>query len=201
MKEFEDRIPEVVIDRLVDGELAPEEQRQLLRSLEGEKDGWRRCALAFLEARAWSKHLGVLVDNQGDQLPQIETRRSQHNATSVNRLGWFLITAACAVMAFSLGLNSQPSRNVMRPMVVDHTQSRNPDQAPTLAAATAGQGYHPDFWERGSSMPESLTEWLKDHGIEVSTVRGLTSGMNQYGDPILVPYEDVKLQPVRHTAY
>jgi hypothetical protein len=47
------------IDRLVDGELPEAERRVLLARLdrERESDGWRRCALAFLEAQAWGEAL------------------------------------------------------------------------------------------------------------------------------------------------
>jgi hypothetical protein len=39
------------IDRLVDGELTESERRDLLLRLDLESQGWRRCALAFLEAQ------------------------------------------------------------------------------------------------------------------------------------------------------
>ena len=42
-------------DRLVDDELSEEERRELLGRLDDEPDGWRRCALTFLEAQCW-KH-------------------------------------------------------------------------------------------------------------------------------------------------
>ena len=51
---------EAVFDRLADGELSLEETRSLLRSLDERPDGWRRCALAFLEAQAWSQELQKL---------------------------------------------------------------------------------------------------------------------------------------------
>ena len=44
---------EAWMDRLVDGEVAEPERRALLSRLERMPDGWRRCALAFLEAQAW----------------------------------------------------------------------------------------------------------------------------------------------------
>jgi hypothetical protein len=47
-------------DRLVDGELSESERRQLLASLDREPEGWRRCALAFLEAQSWKKEIGAL---------------------------------------------------------------------------------------------------------------------------------------------
>jgi hypothetical protein len=45
-------------ERLVDGELPPEEYRALLASLDDEPGGWRRCGLAFLEAQALAAELG-----------------------------------------------------------------------------------------------------------------------------------------------
>ncbi|HEY4310135.1 MAG TPA: hypothetical protein VGN12_11845 [Pirellulales bacterium] len=46
------------LDRLVDGELGDQERRQLLATLDTRPDGWRRCALAFLEAQTWEQELG-----------------------------------------------------------------------------------------------------------------------------------------------
>jgi hypothetical protein len=45
-------------DRLVDDELSEEERRELLGQLDDEPAGWRRCALAFLEAQCWRQALG-----------------------------------------------------------------------------------------------------------------------------------------------
>ena len=45
-------------DRLVDDELSEEERRELLGRLDDEPSGWRRCALAFLEAQCWRQALG-----------------------------------------------------------------------------------------------------------------------------------------------
>ena len=49
------------LDRLVDGELPETQRRELLTSLEQQPDGWRRCALAFLEAQSWGEALGEAV--------------------------------------------------------------------------------------------------------------------------------------------
>jgi hypothetical protein len=53
-----------VIDRLVDGELTASEERSLLGSLEFQPDGWRRCALAFLESRVWKNELAAVTRGQ-----------------------------------------------------------------------------------------------------------------------------------------
>ena len=47
-----------LLDLLVDGELTPGERRELLTRLDEQPEGWRRCALAFLEAQAWQQDLG-----------------------------------------------------------------------------------------------------------------------------------------------
>jgi hypothetical protein len=49
-----------LFDRLADGELSEAQRTELLNSLDQEPDGWRRCALAFLEAQCWRKELGGL---------------------------------------------------------------------------------------------------------------------------------------------
>ena len=49
-------------DRLVDDELSEEERRELLGRLDDEPGGWRRCALAFLEAQCWKQVARRSVD-------------------------------------------------------------------------------------------------------------------------------------------
>ena len=88
-------------DRLVDGELNDEEYRQFLSTLDDRPDGWRRCAMAFLEAQSWSNEFkGVF--NETDQ-------RSAHRSVSAiskapNKLGTFLAMAACFLVALFLGM-------------------------------------------------------------------------------------------------
>jgi hypothetical protein len=43
------------LDRLVDGELSSSDRGVLLRQLDASSDGWRACAMAFLEAQQWSQ--------------------------------------------------------------------------------------------------------------------------------------------------
>ncbi len=53
--------PQRQVDLLVDGELSEADRRALLLQLEHEPDGWRRCALAFLEAQSWKAELGQVA--------------------------------------------------------------------------------------------------------------------------------------------
>jgi len=50
-----------VLDRLVDGELSEAQRREVLSSLDHRPEGWRQCALAFLEAQCWGQTLGQMA--------------------------------------------------------------------------------------------------------------------------------------------
>src|SRR5688500_14578872 len=92
---------ERLIDRLVDGELTDPERRELLLKLENQSDGWRRCALAFLEAQTWGNEFRSLI-----AAPVAETV-----VTPVSRpVSWLsgpwgsaLAVAASFLVAFTLG--------------------------------------------------------------------------------------------------
>ena len=52
------------LERLVDGELTDDAQRQLLLAMDAQPDAWRRCALAFVEAQALRRDLrGAVSQN------------------------------------------------------------------------------------------------------------------------------------------
>ncbi len=48
------------LDRLVDGQLNNEEYRELIRQIDKDPDGWRQCALAFLQHQALQQELQAL---------------------------------------------------------------------------------------------------------------------------------------------
>lgn len=50
-----------LLDRLVDGELGETERRELLLRLDRAPDGWRQCALTFLEAQSWRTEAKAMV--------------------------------------------------------------------------------------------------------------------------------------------
>ncbi len=67
------------LDRLVDGELRPEEYRQLLKQCEAEPERWRACALAFVEHQAWREALGELgtADAERERIKSPDFSKSQ----------------------------------------------------------------------------------------------------------------------------
>lgn len=94
------------LDRLVDGALSGDEYRELLETLDGEPDGWRRCAMAFLESQAWQHELGELQVES--RLSSAEasgkvTRTRAGNWSARQLLGLSLAMAASFVVAFASG--------------------------------------------------------------------------------------------------
>jgi hypothetical protein len=73
----EPRADDDLLDLLVDDELGEAQRRDVLAWCEREPDGWRRCALAFLEAQSWAqalrdggnRELGVGSGERGYEVP------------------------------------------------------------------------------------------------------------------------------------
>jgi hypothetical protein len=92
---------ERVLDRLVDGELPPRERQQLLAALDDEPGGWRRCALAFLEAQAWRWQMTRLATEP--LLPRVQVATATATPNPRRSWGWLLAAAASLAGAFLLG--------------------------------------------------------------------------------------------------
>lgn len=99
-------IDERNLDRLVDGELSPQEYRQLLADLEKSGDGWRRCAHAFLEAQALGTSLPLVMapappSPKAEPAPKVAT--TDGRKLSFRRIERLSALAACVAVAFGLG--------------------------------------------------------------------------------------------------
>jgi hypothetical protein len=90
------------IDRLVDGELTRQEYRELLTLLARHPDGWRRCALAFLEAQAWQRELGSM--QLEDIRPPASSRATSRSKKRLSHWLSLLALAASFLMMFALGV-------------------------------------------------------------------------------------------------
>ncbi len=96
------------LDRLVDGELSEAQRRDLLSGLDRSPGGWRRCALAFLEAQSWRQALGGIArepskpappEGPGGEPPRSSRRRPVLGGIPAN----VLAMAACFLIALSVG--------------------------------------------------------------------------------------------------
>lgn len=127
-------IDDLQLDMLVDGELSEEERREVLLRLDSEPDGWRRCALAFLEAQSWREAMRSVSDESAAAAPGSRKRWS-----SWARLRTVLAVAASFLLALGLGLafdelagrgapNSAPIRSA------DHLAKAPPREAEGVEA-------------------------------------------------------------------
>jgi len=92
-------------DRLVDGELPADEYKSLVAGLDDEPGGWRRCALAFLEAQALGGEL-VAIRHRGQMAEQPAAPVMLASRTGVDPARWKLLLAMSAsfLVAFILGV-------------------------------------------------------------------------------------------------
>jgi len=90
---------DATLDLLVDGELDNDERRQLLACLNDVPDGWRRCALAFLEAQSWREDLRAISREPEAAWPAPAGRGSLRGSLRV-----LAAMAACFLVALGLGL-------------------------------------------------------------------------------------------------
>ncbi len=112
-----------VIDRLVDGELDDDGRRQVLASLDYTHDGWRRLALAFVEAQTWREDLGDLL-RPADTAP-LPVRQTGRTARSPRPWMFALAMAASFSFAFFLAwmFRGDEPRDAMPSHVVSTTPS------------------------------------------------------------------------------
>ena len=107
-------------DGLVDGALSTAEYHALLSSLEDEPGGWRRCALAFLEAQAWRKEFAAIRRVEEDGAPRAKTDQPvelpEGKRGALGSFSPLLAAAACALLAFGLGLVTRNSFDSAEPL-------------------------------------------------------------------------------------
>lgn len=112
-----------LLDRLIDGELTPEARRDLLLRLEHESGGWRRCAMAFLEAQSWGQDFRSMLKEPSSEPGDGSVPGTGNAATQMlvaapassmsasrgwlDRAGTLLAIAASFVVAFGLGVASK----------------------------------------------------------------------------------------------
>jgi hypothetical protein len=94
---------DAMIDRLVDGELSGDERRELLAALDAQPDGWRRCALAFLEAQTWQSELKWIVAPVAIETTNTSVATAASAQPSRRYGGAWLAAAAALLVAFGLG--------------------------------------------------------------------------------------------------
>ena len=106
----EDFLNDETLDRLVDGEMPADERRQFIASLDARPDGWRRCALAFLEAQSWRGDMRRLVIDATRSGSDAAVATVAKEAVAQRPARWSQLNTALAIAAsvmLAFGLGSQ----------------------------------------------------------------------------------------------
>jgi hypothetical protein len=187
------------IDRLVDGELSGDERRALLARLAAEPGGWRRCALAFLEAQAWREAFAPVASTAGP-VPAATLTSPKVQRLAVARTAVAL--AASLLMAFSLGWLSRGQADSPAALV-----ARN-DPTPMPTTTTATTVNDPDTTEpetvaeqQGPPPPDPLVSRLESRGYQVDRRRGLVAVQTRDGRRMAVPVAEVRVKYVGDRTY
>ena len=102
----QNHISETMIDRLVDGELTDQEQRELLTACDEQPERWKDMALAYVEAQTWRTELSDLVEEPQAPADTIRmedhiTPRPQLSSTPRRSTSWRMLQVA-AMLFLSL---------------------------------------------------------------------------------------------------
>jgi len=147
------------LNRLVDGELNGVEYRQLLATLDAAPEGWRRCALAFLESQALSRDLFSVARDPAPRwsamlaaanAPIVAKEKSAHGArpdqSRSSRAGggsdrstylrWAALAASWLVV-FAVGWNLSRPKEPEFPQVEGNLPSANVGLKPSVVERLA----------------------------------------------------------------
>lgn len=151
------RSEERLLDLLVDSELGPSERREVLAWCQREPEGWRRCALAFLEAQTWGAELGGLVRGAAPVEPVVSAPHRQ--AWNLRSFGWPLAMAASFLLAFMLGLaiRGAPGPGAA-PQLADPRPAAETDVAQGRVPLPAGAADVPEAANESAPRPDAAQE-------------------------------------------
>lgn len=190
-----------LLDLLVDGELSDDERRELLAWCERETDGWRRCALAFLEAQSWSKVLGDLTDTSRPvgcaPTAAVVTRRDSF--WNVRQWGTMLAMAASVVLAFTLGLWIRDSEQGRQIAPLAQPSTSVVGRGGNTVEANQANG----DWSQlqPSAVPDEVRRAFERLGHEVAQERRYVPYRLNDGRRVVVPVDDVEVRPLENRSY
>jgi len=191
-------LPGGALDRLVDGSLPDAERRTLLLRLDNEPDGWRRCALAFLEAQAWREAFAPLAISAAS-VPAPTTLRVAASASKPSRIAarWTAL-AAGLMAAFALGWTLK----YVEPLETPSTLVRATPPAPANPTATAPfeavalKDKNQSAPEAGASnrlVEEVVKTWVQS-GYSAERQNTHVTVTFQDGSELEVPAQEIRLR-------
>ena len=181
-----DRDEAARIDLLVDGALSDSDRRELLSSLDGSPGGWRRCALAFLEAQAWREAFA-----ETEQVGSLPCPSAIAAPRPTRHFGPWL-AAAAALLAFGAGWTARPTG--ISPSIAAVPRTPTPPApslvpvppAPIVSRIDPGRPAPPNY-ARGR---------LEREGYRVEQTRLVVPAKTKDGRPVAVPVQRTTIRYV-----
>lgn len=198
------RIDQRLLDRLVDGELSEEEQRDVLRHMDGEAGSWRRLALAFVEGQSLGRDFRELLGNRSrPQTPSLAAAPPSRVWTSAN-----IMLAACCVGLISgvlltwrqmhpdgsregVSVVQQAPALESRPQVV-RVSTGGPGQSDVEVPLVNVSEVNPDWLNSRSGIPADVREALLESGQEFEESRRLIPFQLEDGRWGVIPVDEVR---------
>ena len=180
----------VKIDLLVDGELLVEERLALFQRLDASPDGWKRCALAYLEAQAWREAFREPACEVPSK-PLVAIRPKSRKSPT------WLARAALVIAAFALGWAARiPRSDAAKPTVAVVPVPAISEPAPSRKTSPVVARNLPT----GHAPPNYVQGLLEREGYRVERSRILVPGATKDGRRIAVPVDRVQVRFVGNRA-
>jgi hypothetical protein len=171
------------LDLLVDGELGESDRRALLVRLEHEPDGWRRCALAFLESQCWKSGLSemaISLESTAEEKlhpsatpsaspPQRRQTWRQHLATGLTMAASFLLALSLGMGLRSNWLGVAGHSRDNSSAVAATALTAKPDSSSVSPQATPASGAV-EFVDLDVNSPDGKAQTLRFPATRVSDV-------------------------------
>jgi hypothetical protein len=174
------------IERLVDGELSESDRLEVLRLIETTPDGWQRCALAFLEAQAFTQAL------KGQSCSPKTTSRPRHRVAKLAMAASLLAVAFYAGFA-SRGGPERPSEGVEPPIVL----AQQTPAEPNTSKLTEVLRVKPQEIEISDYVRE---QWERRGYLIEKTQKSYSMNLDD-GRKVSIPVDNVELRFVGRPTY
>lgn len=192
------RLDDHQLDRLVDGELNNAERRALLLQLENEPDGWRRCALAFLEAQSWRAALTPATTLAPlSPIPAPDKQNVQH--PSRRPLARLAALAVSLAAAFLLGQHWH--NNPTLPAPPSGLATAEPTPPPPTPMQVAEQQPRPASLPSATAPLETVVKQWQQRGYHTETQKRVVSLELKGGRKVEVPVREVRLRAMGDRTY
>jgi hypothetical protein len=205
MNTMNNNLDEQQFDLLADGELDEARRRNLIAGLDDTSDGWRKCALAFLEAQELKSGFNAMLQEPGQG-------RNRNNRQKKRILYWPTALAAVAsfVIALALGMSlnnrdlpqekpgavannkETPKENkpeILNPAVDKRIREIVNKADPLEIPVQIGQADQEWFDNLPEAMPQDVKNALQRTGYNVRRQKELLPYKLEDGRRIVVPVE------------